>query len=318
MRRLVVTVGAGLAALLAPAAATAAPAKPVVTTGGATGIGQNTAQLHGWVNPREAATSYFVQIGTTRLYGVTSPAASAGAGKRRVRVTVPVGLLAPFTTYHYRLVAQNRKGLVFGKDRTFRTRRQPLGVSLTATPNPVRAGRSTTLGGALTGTGNGGRQVVLQANPFPYTQGFLTVGNAQVTNAQGGFSFPILSLPVNTQYRVLMPAKPEVVSPIAVVGASVRVTMSKRIRRGERRGRVRFFGRITPAIDGQQVLVQKFRDDAWRTIGRTFARDDGSSSSRYTKLVRPRSGGRFRVVANVQGAYVPTAGRTTRIRRVRD
>jgi hypothetical protein len=318
MRRLVVGVGAGLAALLAPAAATAAPAKPVVTTGGATSIGQNTASLHGWVNPREAATSYFVQFGTTRLYGLTSPPASAGDGKRRRRVTVPVGLLAPFTTYHYRLVARNRKGLVFGKNRTFRTRRQPLGVSLAATPNPVRAGRSSTLAGTLTGTGNGGRQVVLQANPFPYTQGFLPVGNAQVTNPQGGFAFPILSVSVNTQYRVLMPAKPEVVSPIAVVGASVRVRMSKRVRRGERRGRVRFSGRITPAVDGQQVVVQKLRGGAWRTIGSTFARDNGSSSSRYTKLVRPRRGGRFRVVANVQGAYIPTASRTTRIRRVRD
>jgi hypothetical protein len=318
MRRLVVTVGVGLAALLVPAAATAAPAKPVVTTGGPANVAPSTVVLNGSVNPRDAQTTYFFQYGTTRIYGATTAVAGAGAGTRRVRVSVPVGGLAPFTTYHYRLVAQNAKGMVFGKNRRFRTRRQPLGLALAAAPNPVRAGSASVLSGALSGTGNAGRQVVLQANPFPYTQGFATVGNALVTDAAGGFSFPVLSVPVSTQYRVVMPQRPEVASPIAVVGASVRVSMSRRVRRGERRGRVRFFGRITPAVDGHQVLVQKFRDDAWRTIGRTFARDAGSSSSRYTKLVRPRRGGRFRVVANVQGAYVPTASRTTRIRRVRD
>jgi hypothetical protein len=317
MRRLVAVVGAGVAALLVPAAATAAPAKPVPTTGGASSIGQSTALLNGSVNPRQAVTTYFFQIGTTRLYGATSSSATA-SGNRRVRVTTAVSGLAPFTTYHYRLVAQNSKGLVFGKDRTFRTRRQPLGLVLDASPNPVTAGRSATLSGALTGTGNGGRQVVLQANPFPYTQGFQNVSNVLVTNSDGSFAFPILSVPVSTQYRVLMPQRPEIASPITVLGAGVRVTMSKRVRRGDRRGRVRFRGSISPAVDGQQVLVQKFRDGAWRTIGRTFARDDGSSSSRYTKLVRPTSGGRFRVVANVEGEYVPTASRTTRIRRVRD
>jgi hypothetical protein len=317
MRRLVAVAGAGVAVLLAPAAASAAPAKPVATTGGPANVAPSTVVLNGSVNPRQAETTYFFQYGATRIYGATTPATGAGAGNRRVRVSASVGGLAPFTTYHYRLVAQNAKGMVFGKDRTFRTRRQPLGLALTAAPNPVRAGRASVLSGTLSGTGNAGRQVVLQANPFPYTQGFATVGNALVTDAAGNFAFPVLSVPINTQYRVVMPQNPEVASPIAVLGASVRVTTSKRVRRGERRGRVRFFGRITPAIDGQQVLIQKFRDDAWRTIGRTFARDAGSASSRYTKLVRPRRGGRFRVVANVQGAYVPTAGRTTRIRRVR-
>jgi hypothetical protein len=304
------------AALLVPAGASAAPAKPVPTTGGAASVGQTSVVLNGSVNPRQAETTYFFQYGPTRLYGATTGATGAGAGARRVRVAVGVGGLAPATTYHYRLVAQNAKGMVFGRNRTFRTQRQPLGVTLAGTPNPVLAGGATVLSGALTGTGAGGRQVVLQANPFPYTQGFAQVGNTLVTDVNGGFAFSVLSLPVTTQYRVLMPQRPDVVSPVTVVGTTARVTTHVRVRRGNRRGRIRFSGRLTPAVDGQQLLIQKFRRNRWVTIARTFARSAGSSS-RYVKRVRQRRGGRYRVYANLQGAHVPTVGRTVRVRRVR-
>ena len=33
---------------------------------------------------------------------------------------------------------------------------------------------------------------------------FANVGNPQLTNAQGGFSFALLSVPLTTQYRVLV------------------------------------------------------------------------------------------------------------------
>ena len=65
--------------------------------------------------------------------------------------------------------------MTLGGDRTFKTLRQPLGVVLAATPNPAPFNGPTTLAGTLTGTGNANRSVVLQANPFPYTQGFVAV-----------------------------------------------------------------------------------------------------------------------------------------------
>ena len=128
--------------MLVPAAATAAPAKPGVTTGPAANVAQSTATLTGRVNPNEAETTYTFEYGTTRIYGtqVPSPPASAGKGNRGVPVTADIGGLAPATTYHYRLVARNAKGVTRGADRTFRTQRQPLGLSLAATPNPVLPG----------------------------------------------------------------------------------------------------------------------------------------------------------------------------------
>jgi hypothetical protein len=40
---------------------------------------------------------------------------------------------------------------------------------------------------------------VLQANPFPYTAGFKTVGNPELTKATGGFSFPVVGLLENCE-----------------------------------------------------------------------------------------------------------------------
>jgi hypothetical protein len=311
--RTILCAGTLALALGAPAGATAAT-RPAVITGGAANVAQQTATLTGSVDPNGAATTYFFQFGTTVVYGATTPETGVGGGDRAVRVAANIGALAPATTYHYRLVARNAEGLTRGADRTFRTRRQPLGVSLAATPNPVPFGGATVLAGTLTGTGNSGRQVVLQGNPFPYTQGFANVSNAQVTNAQGGFAFPLLSVPLNTQFRVLMPQNPSVASPIVSVGVSVLVSThlsTSRVRRGSR---VRFSGTIRPARDGAQIAFQKLRDGRWITIGGTITHHGGRSFSRYARRVRIRRGGTFRVFAGiVDGNYVSGTGRARRI-----
>ena len=68
--------------LLAPA--TASAAKPAVTTGGAASITPTTVTLNGKVDPNQKATTYFFQVGTTRLYG------SNTAETRRRRGREPV------------------------------------------------------------------------------------------------------------------------------------------------------------------------------------------------------------------------------------
>lgn len=305
-------------ALVAPAGATAAVTRPTATTGGASNVGQSGASLNATVNPNGGATGYFFQYGTSRVYdGGQTPLALVGSGTRAVKVTQPVGGLAPATTYHYRVVAQNPKGRVFGRDRTFKTLRQPLGVSLAGNPNPVRAGSGTTLAGTLTGTNHANRQVLLQSNPWPYSQGFLPAGNNQVTDANGNFAFPILAVDVNTQFRVLMPQKPEVVSPVVLLGTRVRVTRHVRVRRGSRSGVIRFSGSLLPAMDGTQVLIQKFIGGKWKNIASTSARHASSSRSSYVKSVRQRHPGRYRVYHNAPEPHVPNSSRTVRVRHVR-
>ena len=298
--------------LIAPAAAMAAPAKPGVRTGPAANVGQTTVTMTGRVNPNERQTTWFFEYGTTSLYGSRTLDQDAGSGNSLRRVASNIGNLAPFTRYHYRLVARNERGLTKGPDRTFRTQRQPLGLTFAATPNPVTPGGSTTLSGALSGTGNTNRQIVLQANPFPYKQGFQNASDVHLTNTTGGFTFPVLSVPINTQYRVVMTQNPSVVSPIVAVGVAPLVGL--RVKRLGKR-RFRLSGRVRPEHDGTQMIVQRLRNGQWVNLKSTTARPSGSAS-RYRTRLRIRRSGTFRVLANVtDGDHVAAASHGVRLRR---
>jgi hypothetical protein len=301
-------------ALLTPAAASAAR-KPGVRTGGVSNITFNSATLHGRVDPNNADTTYFFRYGTSRLFTTDTARASAGSGADPARVSMPVFGLAPLTEYHYRLVAQNRLGTTAGEWRTFTTKRQPLGVTLAANPNPVAPGGATVLAGQLTGTNSAGRDVVLQSNPFPYTQGFVGAANPQVTGTDGTFSFPVLSVPVTTQFRVVLAQRAEVTSPIVVVGAALQVrTDTEKVARHRHSVSVRFRGSVSPQNDGGRVGIQKFRNGVWTEIAHTRAKDAGSSKSVYNTRVRIYRSGLFRTVAEAEGQYVSGAGRAIRIK----
>jgi hypothetical protein len=299
--------------LLVPASALAA--RPAVTTGGAANVTFNSAQVNGRVDPNNEATTYYVQYGTTIAFGTETAPVAAGGGANPRSVAVALGGLAPQTRYYYRYVARNNSGTALGKRRSFTTRRQPLGVTLTASPNPVKFSDSaTTLTGTLTGTDNANRRVVLQVSAWPYTAGFSNFGNEQVTNSTGGFSFPILSVGANTQVRVLMPQRPAVQSPIVTIGVKPSVSTKvsdKRVKRGKR---TRFSGTVKPAGSGAQIAFQKKRGSRWITVGGTIVRSGG----RYSKRLKINRGGRFRVWTGVpSGQYASTAGRTVKIRTFR-
>ena len=302
-----------LGALIAPASALAAA--PKVTTGGVALITQNGGKLKGKVDPNGTATNYIFQFGTTKLYGSQSAPLAAGKGNKPKNVSVVVSSLAPATRYHYRLVGLRGNRVFPGKDKVFKTKPQPLGVSFAATPNPIRIGGRATLSGTLTGTGNAGRRVQLQANAWPYTTGFQGgLVNDQFTLSNGAFTFTVFPVDVNTQYRVLMPAKPEVVSPIVVLGTEGTVTRHTKVtRRSDKRALIRFRGRIQPAMDGAAVYIQKLRKKAWTNIALTTAVHTSKGDSRYSKRVRQRRGGRYRVVV-VYGPYSPTISKTVRLR----
>jgi hypothetical protein len=305
--------GALALTLALPAAAQAATA-PAVTTGAAANVAQQSARLTGSVDPNAATTTFVFQYGTTNAYGSVTPEQTvSGDGKKSFTADI-VGL-APATTYHFRIVAHNAKGQTLGADRSFKTKAQPLGVTFAGTPNPVLFGGTTTLAGQLTGTGNGGRDVVLQSNPFPYTQGFKAVGNKLVTDAAGNFSFGLQAVPFNTQYRVALPDKPSVVSPIVVVSVSVLVSTHVGARTVHKGHKLLFSGALRPAVDGTPIAIQKLNSKGtWVTVAGMAARHNSSSSSTYSKHVTIRSGGKYRVYAGVtNGSFVPNTGTTLTI-----
>ncbi|HXB63410.1 MAG TPA: hypothetical protein VNV42_00900 [Solirubrobacteraceae bacterium] len=97
---------------------------PVVSTGQATGVAQNTATLTGTIDTQGFATVYEFDIGVDTSYG-TRIFGSAGSEQGEFAYAAPLQGLAPNTTYHYRIVATNTFGTSYGVDETFTTSAYP-------------------------------------------------------------------------------------------------------------------------------------------------------------------------------------------------
>jgi hypothetical protein len=294
-----IVLAAALAVVIGPPASAlaAGPVAPQAQTHGAQSVSYASATLTGSVNPRGSDTSYYFQYGPTHAYGGQSPIGDAGAGTSFVKVSLPVGGLQPLTLYHYRLVTVSAGGVTMGGDRTFLTTKVPLSLQILAAPNPVTYGGSATVQGALSGTGNAGQQVVLQANSFPFTAGFQNLGNPQVTSATGGFSFPVLSLTSATKFQVATTTNPPVLSP--VVEESVQVRVESHLTRARRR-HARFYGTVTPAENGMQVAILRLVHGRGVLVGGTVLRPRNATSSRFSRVV-PVKPGVYRVLVRVTG-----------------
>jgi hypothetical protein len=288
---------AGLALLALPPAASAL-APPGVSTSAATSVSYGSATLTGLVNPHGSNTSYYFQYGPTRAYGAQTALADAGAGTATTKVAVPVGGLLPLTTYHYRLIAVNSGGAATGRDVAFKTAKVPLSLAITAGPNPTIFGGTLVIQGTLSGTGNGNVPVSLQANPFPYTQGFLNTGNPELTSATGGFSFPFVGLTEATQFRVVTTTtKPAVVSPVALEGVAVKV--EAHVGRTRRRHHARIYGTVTPAIDGMEVGIMHVVGGREVLVAGTVLLHHNATSSRFSRVIRVKRRGLYRVFVKV-------------------
>ena len=292
-----------LAAAQAPVAASAAANPPAASTGGATAVSFSSATLNGSVNPRGSDTSYYFQYGPTKLYGLQTGILDAGSGTKALHVSIAIGGLQPLTAYHYRLVAVNASGPAVGADKSLLTKRVPLSLAILASPNPVPFGGTVTIQGTLSGTDNAGREVVLQASGFPYTAGFADIGNPELTNAQGGFSFPVLDLLQSTQFRVVTTTKSPVVSPVALEGVAVRVSAhAKRVGRHT----ARFYGTVTPAVDGMKIGIMRIVHGHDVLVGGALLKHASANSSGYRKRVRAKRG-EYRVFVQVtNGALTST------------
>jgi hypothetical protein len=146
IRRLLVFAGTVLAASAVLVGVAEAVSAPSVSTDGVNHIGQNSAVLHGAVNPNGASTTYYFQWGLTTSYGASSAPRSAGHGVKTVSVERTATGLAPGTVYHYRLVATNEFGTTVGADRDFKTAGHPPPGAVTG-----GAGALSTAGATLVG-----------------------------------------------------------------------------------------------------------------------------------------------------------------------
>ncbi len=311
----------GLLAVLASstfAASTLAASQPLpaASTGGVSSVTPASVVLHGSLDAKAHPTNYVFQYGTTKFYGGQTPLAPGGQAPSPIQVSQAIGGLQANTTYHYRILATSASGATPGVDRTFKTPKVPLSLQIAGAPNPVPFGDPFAVQGTLSGTGNAGRVVALQTNPFPYVAGFKTLGNFEVTSSTGSFSFPVVGLLTNSQLRVVTTSAPYISSPVVVEGVAVQVTLHARRVHRPRRGRfVRFYGTITPAELGAHVGFQLLRRGAPSiNQGGTIVKSGTPTVSSFSTVVRIRHRGVYQALVQVfDGSHVSAYSAPIRI-----
>lgn len=137
------------------------PNPPVVFTGNAAEITDNSAVIHGQVDPNGAeVTECTIAYGPTTHYGSNAPCEPLpGAGTSPVSASALITGLAPSTEYHYRMIATSTGGTGEGTDETFTTLppgRAPTISKLSTKKGPAAGGTELT----ITGTGFTGTTAV--------------------------------------------------------------------------------------------------------------------------------------------------------------
>ncbi len=130
------------------------PQPPVVSTGQAGGVAQSSATLTGTVDARGFETGYEFDFGVDTSYG-TRIFGDAGVEPGAQTFAAALQGLMPGTTYHYRVLATNVFGTVYGADQVFTTASYPSSVlagsaspPLLSTPLLAPAGKAP-VGGAV-------------------------------------------------------------------------------------------------------------------------------------------------------------------------
>ena len=141
-------------------------------------------------------------------------------------------------------------------------------LTIAAGTNPVPFGKTTTITGRLRGQDNAGKTIELGENPYPFRDNdkFKPVGTA-TTDANGDYSFTVTP-ELNTNYRTrTMQVDPEQVSGPVFVRVKMRISRSVDDRTPDAGDAVTFSGKVAPAHDDLNVLIQRRRPTGtWRTI----------------------------------------------------
>jgi hypothetical protein len=163
------------------------------------------------------------------------------------------------------------------------------GISISQ-PASIVFGSSGSIVGRLTGKNHAGRTVTLDADAYPYST--FHPRATTVSDQQGNYRFTV-SPRVNTRYRVRAPSRQ---TATVVLKVRFRVTLAVGDLTPRRGSRVRFLGSVRPARDGRRVRIQKLSSrGTFFTLATARLRDAGTSRSRYSKRVRIRRSGVYRV-----------------------
>jgi hypothetical protein len=296
------------------------PLAPTVSSTTSREVSSRTARLLTRVDPNGQATTVRFEYGRSTSFGAFTDSVSVGSGTSAVPVSLPVEGLRPNTRYYFRAVATNETGSTRSSNRTFRTTREPTGVSIALNPSRVVWGGALTVVGRINGTAVGGIRVALERQSFPFQSGFTEVASKTASNA-GTFSFNVASLFETTQYRIVTRTRTPISSGIRTASSALRVGIRSR-RFGRRKARIT--GAIWPNVPtGRASLQKRSPRGRWAVVKRAAVTPLDANRSRYRFTVRKpkrkRPAARYRVVvlARDGGAHVPGQSREVRVPPVR-
>src|SRR4051794_36035631 len=289
-----------------------APARPIVALGG-TQRGPDQATVTGRIDPRGAQTTFHWEYGTTTRYGASTPDQTLPAGRGAQPVSATITALAPFTTYHARLVASNPLGTTRSVDRAFRTDRRPTSVTATVDPAVARWSAGVIVLGRVAGEGAGGLDVALERQDFPYDQPFRQEGTTARTSSTGVFRLVSLPLWANARFRVV--TRTAVVAASPVVSVATRVLVGLKIARTGAAGYT-VSGAISPAVpSGRASLQRQTRTGRWIPVARAGVEPLRGNRSRYTIAAgQARSASPIRVVVTPADAGAHARGFSRELR----
>ena len=168
-------------------------------------------------------------------------------------------------------------------------------LTIKASANAVTFGRTVNLTGTTKNV-PAGTTIELQQNPYPFA-GFKPTGKTAVVDPSGNWSIAAIQPQVHTQYKVVAKTSPPIESTSVLVRVRLRVSFKVSDSTPKKGSFVRFSGTVAPAHDGKPVLIQRKTSTGYRTVARTTLLDNGTATSKYSKRIRIRSNGTYRVIA---------------------
>jgi hypothetical protein len=163
-------------------------------------------------------------------------------------------------------------------------------LTIKSSASAVNFGRSITLSGTTKNVPQG-TTVEIQQNPYPYS-GFKPTGKTAVVDPAGNWSVAGIQPQMHTQYKVVAKTSPPTESGAAFVRVRLSVSFGVSDSTPKKGARVRFHGTVKPAHAGKPVLIQKKTATGYKTVARTTT----SSTSTYSKRIRIRRNGTYRVI----------------------
>ena len=186
-------------------------------------------------------------------------------------------------------------------------------MTIAAKPNPVVFSKAATITGKLTGPDAAGVSVSLEEDTTaPFGDKYSAVGDKVTTTAEGTFTIAVQPA-VNTQYRAVAKTKPDTESSALLLKVRQRVDATVSDRTPAAGKRIRFAGAVLPAHDGAAALIQRRKSGAWKTVARTTLADAGDAQSAFSKDVRVRRDGAYRVKVGKDADHVAGVSRRLKI-----